>query len=741
MSVFVSNLDDFINPSQACVNPLVNSKLESSAASNNPSDKRTGKRAIISLANDYTVSEHSGNVVEDAMLSEPNLIKTTKSNQGRKVATVSLNDCLACSGCVTSAEAVLIQEQSYEKLLDVLEGMHSSNNSGVSGEIVEEGEEEETIVVVGISPNSRVSLIHFLLESLPHTTVPPSQSELFLRVSSALKSIGVTYVLDTAAAGDVALVEAREEFIRRYEENSRSETGHNSATRAGIWTQKPSASTANSATSINTFQAAESNDPMSAELVAHPIDVGYIADPSSNTPRLPVLSSHCPGWVCYAEKSQPQCLPYLSTVKSAQQIMGAVVKHTLVCGSSSSSATGETEKEMKSTQRSSRRRVYMVSVQPCFDKKLEASRRDFHHTTGRDASGNPLMPTDSEEVDLVLSTTELWNLLEHVATSSSAPASAEGGQSAGPSDDPAAAVLCYLLTLPPDPPQGRDSFEGLFRSFSVDGMSFVSAVDSNAGSGCYAEYIFKYAANRLFGVDLFGDARTGKGWSLPYKEGRNPDIAEVDLHTCLEALNEDNSARGVEGEEGRIAITDIGTAERRLRFGRAYGFRNIQSVMLKLKRGKCELDFIEVMACPSGCNNGGGQIKIASTTANATADNSLAQRELPSTAKERVRQLEDLFHGKVQQQGGTGIEVRGPDDSPLVRWLYGDGGGTSNSNSYENNSSSSNNDSNCDNGNSDSRFRSGGGGLLSERQRVMILNTRYHAVPKLEAIAPLAAKW
>jgi iron only hydrogenase large subunit-like protein len=46
-----------------------------------------------------------------------------------------------------------------------------------------------------------------------------------------------------------------------------------------------------------------------------------------------------------------------------------------------------------------------------------------------------------------------------------------------------------------------------------------------------------------------------------------------------------------------------------LRFAYAYGFRNIQNIVQKLKRNKC--DFVEIMACPSGCVNGGGQIRQA----------------------------------------------------------------------------------------------------------------------------------
>ena len=47
-----------------------------------------------------------------------------------------------------------------------------------------------------------------------------------------------------------------------------------------------------------------------------------------------------------------------------------------------------------------------------------------------------------------------------------------------------------------------------------------------------------------------------------------------------------------------------------LKFAQAYGFRNIQNVMRKIKQGKCDYDFVELMACPSGCLNGGGQIKL-----------------------------------------------------------------------------------------------------------------------------------
>jgi iron only hydrogenase large subunit-like protein len=47
-----------------------------------------------------------------------------------------------------------------------------------------------------------------------------------------------------------------------------------------------------------------------------------------------------------------------------------------------------------------------------------------------------------------------------------------------------------------------------------------------------------------------------------------------------------------------------------LRGALVYGFRNIQNFVRNFKRGRCEYDFVEVMACPGGCLNGGGQVRV-----------------------------------------------------------------------------------------------------------------------------------
>ena len=180
---------------------------------------------------------------------------------------------------------------------------------------------------------------------------------------------------------------------------------------------------------------------------------------------LPMLSSHCPGWVCYAEKTQPESLPYLSEVKSAQQIIGSLLRMFQKDPQISSMLKMNTA-----------RPYYHVSVQPCFDKKLEASRRDFFDELD-----------DCPEVDLVLSTQELLDLVSSQYSSNAQKISLEE----------------FFLDLPADTSLGGDRLENLFRSYSPEGWELVQGVDRNAGSGGYAEHIFKFAAQEILGLDLW----------------------------------------------------------------------------------------------------------------------------------------------------------------------------------------------------------------------------------------------
>jgi hypothetical protein len=278
-------------------------------------------------------------------------------------------------------------------------------------------------------------------------------------------------------------------------------------------------------------------------------------------------------------------------------------------------------------------------------------------------------------------------------------------------------VLEYLNSVSCDAPSGCDQVEAMFRSYSADGQVLVSAVESSSSSGGYAEYIFKYAAQQLFGVSLWEVP------ALPYRAGRNVDMTELDIN-YITAEVPSSTGSGTASSDGEVTGT-AAPPTRKLKFARAYGFRNIQSVMLKLRRGMCDFDFIEVMACPSGCNNGGGQIRRAmdADAATGTSEVTSSYKETPTQSRERISEVEQVYH--------SSLAVRSPDDSPLVQYLVSTGvlkqsNATADSaaslDEHRSTSSESNDNSN-------------------NLAALQTLHTRYHAVPKLEVIAPLAAKW
>jgi iron only hydrogenase large subunit-like protein len=51
-----------------------------------------------------------------------------------------------------------------------------------------------------------------------------------------------------------------------------------------------------------------------------------LQDPDKSEP-LPMFTSCCPGWVAMVEKSNPELIPYLSSCKSPQMMLGAVIKN------------------------------------------------------------------------------------------------------------------------------------------------------------------------------------------------------------------------------------------------------------------------------------------------------------------------------------------------------------------------------------------------------------------------------
>ncbi|XP_056153456.1 nuclear prelamin A recognition factor [Lampris incognitus] len=130
------------------------------------------------------------------------------------------------------------------------------------------------------------------------------------------------------------------------------------------------------------------------------------------------------------------------------------------------------------------------------------------------------------------------------------------------------------------------------------------------GSDGFLEYIFKHAAKELFGLDVH---------EITYKTLRNRDFQEVTLQRDGETL---------------------------LHFAAVYGFRNIQTLVHRMRKGRVPYQLVEVLSCPGGCLSGRGQ---AESDVGGRMDKTL------------VHQMEEAY---------SSLPVHLPEINPSLHTLY-----------------------------------------------------------------------
>ncbi len=472
MSAILSadDLNDFISPGVACIKPV--ETLPKQQEQSNPYEVTT----------------------EDKVQAE-----------NPPPASISLTDCLACSGCVTSAEAVLISLQSHTEVLttlnahpalDVRKSLHGSGDGHPHDSA------GSKLFVASVSPQVRASLAAAYKVSERQAGYMIEQ---LLSGPRGLRSggqhgSGFSYVVDTNRMREACLALGAEEVAQ-------SLTGVSTAAR-------------------------------------------------------PLLTSACPGWICYAEKTHPHVLPHLSKLKSPQALTGTLLKSVL------SKSLGIHPSQ-----------IWHLAIMPCFDKKLEASREELTDRWWAHEENNGATTSPVRDVDCVITSRELVTL----------------------SNDRGINLQSLPLTpLPkeyPIPFPDRKISRFLFpkprrRHHQHNGP----AQSTTAGtSGGYLHHV------------LATQQSLHPGSTIHTQRGRNADVVEYTLFSS--------------------------TQEPLLKCARFYGFRNIQNLVRKLKparvssmpgavaarrRGKngaagsggSEYAYVEVMACPGGCTNGGGQIRM-----------------------------------------------------------------------------------------------------------------------------------
>lgn len=217
---------------------------------------------------------------------------------------------------------------------------------------------------------------------------------------------------------------------------------------------------------------------------------------------LPLLTSCSPGWIKFVEQFYPDFIPNVSTCKSPQQMMGAVVKSFFA-----------------SREAVDPSRIVSVSIMPCTAKKFESNRPEMAQN---------YIP----DVDYVLTTRELGQLLRMFGVD--------------------------LMAMSPeaaDTPFGERSTAG--KIFGASGGVMEAAVRT-------AHYLL-----------------TGQ------------ELAKLDIQPL----------RGMKGSKElhtKIGGIEVGAAV-------VSGLGNARKLLDQIRTGRKDLQFIEVMTCPGGCINGGGQ--------------------------------------------------------------------------------------------------------------------------------------
>ncbi|KAL8931261.1 MAG: hypothetical protein Q9211_007102 [Gyalolechia sp. 1 TL-2023] len=306
---------------------------------------------------------------------------------------------------------------------------------------------------------------------------------------------------------------------------------------------------------------------------------------STPAPKRPVLTSACPGWICYAEKTHPHVLGHLSRLKSPQALTGTLIKTVL-------------------SQRLNIRpdQIWHLAVMPCFDKKLEASREELTDVYWRPSSADldPTPPT--RDVDCVITARELIML-----------ADTRGISFPSLPQEPLPALSAPLF-----PDLTLDSYLYPHRHQHTRKRRRRNQDPSAGPSGGYLHHVLQTQ------LSLHPDNK------LHTTRGRNPDVVEYAIT-----------------RPSRTAHGDEGTPEEEVIFkaARYYGSRNITNLVRKLKppqprrlpgaaarpsrppstakststhgparasaaNSMSDYAYVEVMACPGGCTNGGGQIKV-----------------------------------------------------------------------------------------------------------------------------------
>lgn len=246
--------------------------------------------------------------------------------------------------------------------------------------------------------------------------------------------------------------------------------------------------------------------------------------------------------------------------------------------------------------------IYHVTVMPCYDKKLEASRQDFYNDV-----------YSTRDVDCVITTGELELMMREKGWALSIPVDGEDTDRASAQEPGLHADEVNLPELISHPGTSSGSYlQALIDAISHDSPEALELSVRPVRAPDYEEYILTEKAT---GTVVFRGAK------------------------CYGFRNLQNLVRKV----GREAGVQVGR-------GAAGRIGALRGRAIKKKAGgdaveEKKFDYVEVMACPGGCVNGGGQLRPPTNL--SKTDDEGYQRDWESSGVK----LDDEDVGRIQGQG------------------------------------------------------------------------------------------
>nr|WNF20818.1 hydrogenase [synthetic construct] len=346
--------------------------------------------------------------------------------------------------------------------------------------------EQRKVMIAQIAPAVRVAIAETMGLNPGDVTVG--------QMVTGLRMLGFDYVFDTLFAADLTIMEEGTELLHRLKEH----------------------------------------------LEAHP---------HSDEP-LPMFTSCCPGWVAMMEKSYPELIPFVSSCKSPQMMLAAMVKSYLA------EKKGIAPKDM-----------VMVSIMPCTRKQSEADRDWFC------VDADPTL----RQLDHVITTVELGNIFKERGIN--------------------------LAELPEgewDNPMGVGSGAGVL--FGTTGGVMEAALRT-AYELFTGTPLPRLSLSEVRGMDGI------KETNITMVPAPGSKFEELLKHRA--AARAEAAAHGTPGplawDGGAGFTSEDGKGGLKLRVAVANGLGNAKKLIGKMVSGEAKYDFVEIMACPAGCVGGGGQ--------------------------------------------------------------------------------------------------------------------------------------